>query len=405
MVSRGSMERVLLVVAIASASLIHVSIAASQMLLGVGLVLLIISRRRLEFPRLWIPLLGFFLWTLLADAVSPDPWLGRPQIRKFFVFFFIPLLYGVFRTQFDKVYWLVMGWTVAATASGLWGLWQFLEKYRHAKALGQDFYLSYLGRRITGFESHWMTFGALQLTVLSILVAQWFFSNKRMPVWAYLSVFVLSAAILLGWTRSIWLATIPAMLYLVWCWKPKMTFAVPVILVVAFFIAPASTRERVDSLFTPHGDTDSNRHRVVTFLTGVQMIKAHPWFGIGPEEVGRQFDAYMPAALLPKPTGYYGHLHNIYVQYAAERGIPGMLLMMSVIGVALFDFLKGLIRLGRQSSQQVFVLHATVAVIIGVLVGGIFEYNLGDSEVLMMFTAMIGLGYAALSPKAQTVSK
>jgi len=404
--SRSIQERSLLYVAVAAAALIHVSIAASQISLGLGILLLLVFRHKLEFPRIWIPLALFFGWTILADLFSPDPWGGRAQIRKFFVFLFIPLIYGVFRYQFSKAYYLVVAWTAAATASGFWGLVQFVVKYQHAKQTGEDFYLAYLGRRITGFESHWMTFGALQLSVLSILLAQYFFSSRRLPLWAYASTFVLSAAIVLGWTRSIWLATIPAVLYLVWFWRPKMIFAVPVVFAAAFLAAPHSTRDRVTSLFQPHGDTDSNRHRVVTFRTGIAMIKAHPLLGIGPEEIARNFAAYVPKDVVrPLPTGYYGHLHNIYVQYAAERGIPGLIFIMSLIGMLGWDCFRGIIRLGRQPSQELFVLHAAVAVTIGILVGGIFEYNLGDSEVLMMFVSVIGLAYAALSPKAETVAK
>jgi hypothetical protein len=49
-----------------------------------------------------------------------------------------------------------------------------------------------------------------------------------------------------------------------------------------------------------------------------------------------------------------------------------------------------------------FVLHGAVAVIIGILVGGVFEHNLGDSEVLMMFTSVLGLAYAAVFRVAAT---
>ncbi|MGA8027516.1 MAG: O-antigen ligase family protein [Bryobacteraceae bacterium] len=397
LVSQQAQDRILLVIAIAAASLIHVSISASQILLGCGILLLLVFRQKLQFPRVWIPLAAFFLWTALADVLSPDPWGGRAQIRKFFVFLFIPLIYGVFAVQFSKVFYLMIGWTLVATASGVAGLAQFAVKYRHAHQTGENFYLSYVGWRITGFESHWMTFGALQLSVLSLLLAQWFFSNRKMPAWAYGSIAVLSAAILLGWTRSIWLAAFSSALYLVWVWRPKMTLAVPGLAAVAVLIAPSGTRDRLMSLFEPHGETDSNRFRVVTFLTGIQMIEAHPWFGLGPEEISRNFNSYVPADIVrPLPVGYYGHLHNIYVQYAAERGIPGLLLMMWFIGMTVWDCLRGVLRAGRARSQQLFVLHGTIAVTIGILIGGIFEYNLGDSEVLMMFVSVVGLGYAAL---------
>jgi putative inorganic carbon (HCO3(-)) transporter len=398
--TQETQERVLVAVAIAAAALIHVSIAASQIFLGLGILLLLFFHRKLEFPRIWIPLAAFFLWTILADALSPDPWLGRAQIKKFFCFLFLPLIYSVFKRHFAKVYYLVAAWAATASASGLWGIGQYFVRYRHAT------YQSYVGQRITGFESHWMTFAALQLSVLSLLLAQWLFSTRKLPLWAYASVFILAAAILLSGTRSIWLATLPAVLYLVWFWRPKMLLAVPVVLVAAFFVSPPTTRQRVISIFKPQEDVDSNRHREVTRRTGLEMIKAHPWVGIGPEEIGRKFDSYVPADVRrPLPIGYYGHLHNIYLQFAAERGIPGLLLILWFIGWTVWDCARGLSRLERTPSEQLFVLHGTMAVIIGILVGGIFEYNLGDSEVLMMFVSVVGLAYAGLSAKAETVSK
>lgn len=390
-------SRVLLIVAVLAAGFIHISIAASQVMLGVGIVLLLVFRRSLPFPRIWFPLLLFFLWTVLADVLSPDPWGGRAQIRKFFVFLFIPLMYSVFRDQFQKVYYMIAAWAVAATASGAWGLVQFVQKYEHAKHTGANFYVTYLARRITGFESHWMTYGALQLSVLSLLLAQYFFSSRRMPRWVYGSIVILLLAILLGWTRSIWLATIAASVYLIWCWRPKMVLIVPVLAALAFLASPPATRARIDSIFTPHGDTDSNRFRYVTFRTGTEMIKAHPWLGIGPEQIRRQFDSYVPPDIRrPLPNGYYGHLHSIYIQYAAERGIPALIFILWLIVLAVWDYVQGIRRLGRLRSQQLFVLHGAIAVVVGVLVGGIFEYNLGDSEVLMMFVSVLGLGYAAL---------
>ena len=391
MPKREVQPRILLVVAIAAAVLIQVSIAASQILLGLGVLLTLLFERKLLFPRIWIPLACLVLWTALADVVSPDPWLGRAQIKKFFVFLFIPLVYGVFREQFPKVFWLLIGWTAAATASGLLAVFQFVRS-AHAS------YVSYVGKRITGFESHWMTFGALQLSVLLLILAEWFFSSRRMPGWAtYASLAILAAAILLGGTRSIWLAALPAALYLVWAWRPRMMFAVPVAVGLAFAVAPHNVKERLLSLVHPKEDVDSNSHRVVTFRTGLEMIKAHPWLGLGPEEINRNFSAYVPKDIRrPLPVGYYGHLHNIYLQYAAERGIPGLLCVLWFIGLAVYDSVRAIVAVQSTHSQELCILHGTIAVTIAVLIGGIFEYNLGDSEVLMMFVSVVGLAYAAM---------
>ncbi|MFL6447419.1 MAG: O-antigen ligase family protein [Bryobacteraceae bacterium] len=392
-------NRVLVGVTTAAAAFIHISISISQLFLGVGLLLAFIFRKRLEFPRIWIPLAAFFVWTVVADLVCPDPWTGRAQIKKMVLFLFIPLVYTVFVRQLAKAFYLLIAWIATASASALLGFEQFIQKYETARKTGENFYVTYVGHRITGFESHWMTFGALQLSVLCLVLAQLFFADRRLPPWvSWSSVAVLSVSILLGETRSIWLASVCAVLYLVWSWRPKMTLAVPVLVAVAFALAPSATRARLTSVVSPHGETDSNRHRLVTFSTGLRMIEAHPVFGIGPEQIGRQFDRYVPPDIKrPLPVGYYGHLHNIYVQYAAERGLPALAFILWAISLTVWDCERQILAGNKGRSLRLFLLHSTVAVTIAVLVGGLLEYNLGDSEVLMMFVSVVGLGYAAVA--------
>jgi O-antigen ligase len=125
------------------------------------------------------------------------------------------------------------------------------------------------------------------------------------------------------------------------------------------------------------------------------MIRRHPLFGLGPEQVKAQFNDYVPADIpRPLPEGWYGHLHSIYLQYAAERGIPTALAFFWMIGRILYDFASALQRkLG--GSEARFVLHGSIAVILAILAAGLFEYNLGDSEVLTMFLIVVGFGYIA----------
>ena len=70
----------------------------------------------------------------------------------------------------------------------------------------------------------------------------------------------------------------------------------------------------------------------VVVNTGAIVEHDHPVLGLGPEGVKTQFDEYVPADIpRPLPSGWYGHLHNIYLHYAAERGIPTMLVLMWMI--------------------------------------------------------------------------
>ena len=127
------------------------------------------------------------------------------------------------------------------------------------------------------------------------------------------------------------------------------------------------------------------------------MIRQHPWFGLGPERVKARFNEFVPKDVpRPLPPGWYGHLHNIYLHYAAERGIPATLVLMWMLFQILWDFFRAARRLPAGRSDVKFALHFGVAVTIAILAEGFFELNLGDSEVLTMFLAAVAGGYAAL---------
>src|SRR5207253_3286011 len=101
------------------------------------------------------------------------------------------------------------------------------------------------------------------------------------------------------------------------------------------------------------------------------------------------------------PQGWYGHLHNIYVHYAAERGIPTLLALLWLLVKVLVDFSLGLRKLPPGPSDGRFVLRGAIAVVIATMVSGCFELNLGDSEVLTMFLVTIACGYTALAAAAR----
>lgn len=374
------------------------SIAASQILLALALAALLFSGTKLRLPPIRLPLLLFMLGTVASLALSGDPVSGRPQIRKFFVWFVLLVVCSTFR-ELPDVRRLVLCWAGAAALGAARGLVQFGEKYREARYAGQSFYEYYVGERIAGFMSHWMTFGG-QLMIVSLLLAAFLFfspfARKKLLMFALLCALPMAAAIVLGFTRSIWLATGASGIYLVWFWRRRLLLALPVVLVAGLWLAPGAVRSRAVSVFQPHGELDSNQHRIVCWRTGWRMIKAHPFFGVGPEQVGVQFDRYVPSDIpRPLPIGFYGHLHNVYIHYAAERGVPAMLMLVWLLVKILFDFLVAIRRLPPGPSDARFLLHGAVAVVVAVMIAGLFELNLGDSEVLAMFLAAVGCGYAA----------
>jgi putative inorganic carbon (HCO3(-)) transporter len=393
-IGRPELERAAFYVTFASCVSILFSIAVSQILMGLALVLLVASRAKLRLPPVWLPMVVFMSGTVISWLLSGDMRRGLPQIRKFYVWVILLLVFSTFR-KLTEVRWTVVAWTAVATVSALYSFVQFGQKYQDALDADQDFYQAYVASRITGFMGHWMTFGGEEMVVLLFLAAFLFFAvtSRRWKVAGCACGGVLLVSMTLGFTRGIWLGTLAGGVYLLWFWRRWWIAVVPVVLVAALFVGPV--RERVVSLFQPHGERDSNQFRIVVWRTGLEMIRAHPWFGLGPEQVGPQLEKYVPHDIRrPLPDGYYGHLHNIYIHYAAERGIPTMLAMMWLIGRALWDFASTLWR-RRPTGDARFVLHAVVAAIIGLLVVGCVEYNLGDSEVLTLFLCTVCFGYLA----------
>lgn len=371
-----------------------VSIAACQILMGAALGAILISRERLRLPPIALPLGLFVLWTLIAVAVSDDPRAGLPQVKKFFVYLMLPIIFTAIRRTED-IRHLIWWWAAAASLSGLWSFVQFWTKRQNALAQNSDFYLVYVGDRVTGLMSHWMTFGAVQMTVLSLLLSVLLFSRPPRYRWpAIAAVAVISASIAIGWTRSVWLATAIAVMYLVAIWRPKYLLLTPLLLIVGWCIAPASVRARVISIYQPHGDLDSNLHRNITRRVGIEMIKAHPWFGIGPEMPGKEFDRYLPPDIKkPLPHGFYGHLHNVYLQLGAERGIPALIAFLWMIGKMLTDWWRR--ARSYVTAENRAILHGCIAAVVAILFEALFEHNLGDSEVLTIFWVVVAWGYCA----------
>ncbi|MBI1898608.1 MAG: O-antigen ligase family protein [Acidobacteria bacterium] len=372
------------------------SIAACHILLALSFVLLLLSDVPLRFPPVKLPLALFFLGTVISLVLSDDPSAGRPQLRKFFVYLMLLVVASTFHRLAD-VRRLIIVWGGVGALAALKSFVQFFTKREEARALGVEFYTHYIADRTTGFMSHWMTFGGEQMMVLLMLAALLLFAPlRRHALLLWIGAALIGGSLVLNLTRSIWAATAAGGAYLVARWRPRLLLLAPVLLALGFWLAPPSVRQRAVSTYQP-GAADSNLHRIVTWRTGWEMIKAHPWFGVGPQHVGLQFKQYVPRDFAELPAGWYGHLHNIYLQFAAERGLPTMLALLWMLGRILRDFWRG--ARAAPSPDARAILSGGFAVILAILIAGMFEHNLGDSEVLTMFLTVVGLGYAALWAK------
>jgi len=383
---------------LASAVAILLSIAISQILLGLALVLLLASREKLRLPRIWLPLSLFLLGTLISLAFSPEPMHGLPQVKKMFVFTMLLVIFSTVR-DLESASKLFLAWASVGAFVALWAVVQFVADVQRARAQHVNFYDFYLPHRITGAMSHWMTFAGQEMLVLLMLAAFLLFAPiaKRFWLWTGCAA-LLALAEVLNETRTVWLGLGVGGIYLLWNWNRKAAVIAPALAIAILWFTPGQVHERFVSIFQPKPGTDSNEFRYIMDRTGIEMIKAHPLLGIGPEEAKYHMLEWIPKDKdipSPLPPGYYQHLHNFYLQFAAERGIPTMLMMVWMLGMILYDFSKSLSRLPKGRSLRRFLLAGGVASVLGIMLSGIFEVNLGDTEVLTAFLVVVACGYLA----------
>jgi O-antigen ligase len=375
---------------------IILSIWVSQtLMLWPAVAALLLYGMRLRLPRIKLPLALFMLGTLISLACSGEIVHGLPQIKKFLVFLVLLAVYSCLRNGV-VVRWLFLTWAVLGAVAALLGVAQFAVKFDQARQAGVSFRPFYINERITGFMSHWNTFAEEEMFILLMLGAFLFFApavRKRMWIWVACAA-LLGVALILGETRGVWFATGVGGLYLVWFWRPKLILLAPVV-VVALLFTPV-VGDRVRSIVHPE-DSDSNSFRVVAWRTGIAMIERHPLLGLGPDGPKFHFPEYIPADIpRPLPEGFYQHVHNVYLQYGADRGIPTALVMVWLLVQVIVDFWRGIRRLPAGPSTRKFLLHGGIAIVLATMVDGMVEYNLGDSEYLTMFLVVVGCGYLAL---------
>jgi len=108
---------------------------------------------------------------------------------------------------------------------------------------------------------------------------------------------------------------------------------------------------------------------------------------VGPDMVRVVYPHYRDASAVNQLNP---HLHNVPVQIAAERGIPALVLWLGFIVMLLRDFF-----LARNRPPFSSVTTGALAAVVALVAAGMFEYNFGDSEVLMLFLVVVTLPYAA----------
>jgi O-antigen ligase len=370
------LERVSLALLLGFVASLQVSIAVANILLAATLVawvaMLAHDRARPAAPAFMVPLLAYAAVTIVASVFSLDPLASLIDSKQLVLFAIVPAVYDIARgpraaTVIDVI-------ISVGAASAAYGIIQY----------GMLHYDS-LHLRPQGALTHYMTYSGVLMLVICAAVARLVFGSRD-RIWPALVMPALVVALALTLSRNAWVGACVAVALLFILKDFRLTALLPVAIAALFAFAPDGVTSRMVSMFDLRDPT--NQDRLAMAEVGAKMVAADPLTGVGPNMVPRVYEQYRPEYAINKTNP---HLHNVPLQIAAERGLPAL-------GVWLWFLVAltlTLVRAFRQKRHH--VLSATaLAAIVAMLAAGMFEYNFGDSEFLMLFLVLVTLPFAAL---------
>ena len=433
-----TLERARLGLLAALAATIPVSIFASQMALLLSLAVLLarLVCRHTSLPRTPLdgPLLALVVWTLLAASFAAAPAVAHEESKKLLLFALFYLAVEGLAPAEDRER------VLAAALFGGLALAALMVLQRHA--LGYDG----LMRRPPGFLGHYMSASGVTMALLLLAVARlaggprarprpidlWLPAATLVAVCAvaaatarghevlatrlfvaalaaaalglalsrsarvraaeaalpFVVVPVASWALVVSQTRSAWIgaaAGFTALAALALLRAPRLLWTAVALGGALLLVSPGGIRSRLTVL------DESSRDRYYMWQAGLDMVLERPVFGQGPGMV----EVVYPRFRWPEaPNPQQPHLHNNVMQVSAERGLPGLLFFLWWVGVAFLAALRQAQHAGAAGRGPDWAAAGALAALAAVFVAGLFEYNLGDSEVLMLVLLLTAVPFA-----------
>jgi O-antigen ligase len=197
-------------------------------------------------------------------------------------------------------------------------------------------------------------------------------------------------ALVVSQTRNAWVGVGAALVVVAVARTPRLLWALAGALAVLLVLRPVVVTSRL----TVHDASTVDRYYM--WQAGVDMVLDKPVFGQGPGMILAEYPRYRwPEA--PNPSA--PHLHNNALQVAATRGLPGLAFLTWWVVVALATALAEA-RRARAEAPAGWGAVAALGGLVALLVAGLFEYNLGDSEVLMLALLLTSLPFARRRERA-----
>lgn len=354
--------------------------------------------RRLPRTPLDLPLVLFGGALLVSTLLSPDPLQSFAGYRKLWLIGGGVAVFTLVRDRAEAE-WLLsltLGVAIAVAAysivqhfTGLDLAKTLVGKASNLHPLAHYDFDAYQGYRVKGLHPSSITYAHNLLFPLALATAAAGHGTQTRRLLHGLGLLLLIAALALSLTRGVWVAYAGVLLAGLFGGRGARlgTLVGMVVCGLLFVTAVGGFQERVRTFFDLQAFGNVGRQHI--WRANWDMVQERPLTGWGYGNY-KQFRGPFYERYPQYPQAdRYSHAHNNFLQVWVDTGL---------LGLAAFGWLVWtVLRRGWQAvaAQRAEPLHSLSwgvwLGLVGFLLGGLTQYNLGDAEVALVWWASVGL--------------
>lgn len=138
------------------------------------------------------------------------------------------------------------------------------------------------------------------------------------------------------------------------------------------------------------------QERVDPAIYAVNILRDYPVFGTGGGTFYNAYPRYRGADIIP----FYDHVHNDYMQFATETGVPGLAMLGAIVLLSFFAAVLALSR--RRDPLARGIAFGVVMGVTAVAIHSTVDFNLQIPANAYIFTILLALGWLALFLERRT---
>lgn len=369
-----------------------VSISLAEISLAVLAALLLFSGRdaagrRLAWP-LWPAILAFAAITLASSLGAAEPRVSLLVARNLLLLGTIWVVLGTLRDARAAHRFVGMLFTLVAAVGVLAIVQVMLCASPHPDlALARWFF--HRCERARGFFSTPLTLAGVLVMLLTATLPR-LLQGDRAGGALWSRWLACAGALTVTYIRGAWIGLAAGGgLALVSTRRRLVTAAAVAGVLILLLLAMPGALQRARTIGNRSDPTTADR--IAMIHAGLHMIRDHPVLGTGVGMVSRLYPRYVTPEAIRQATS---HLHNTPLQILVERGAPGLVAWLLIWAMFFRRAGRALGRIPPDAVADRLLLLGCMLAIASFLVAGLFEYNFGDSEVLLVACSLMGVALA-----------